>query len=708
MRSCQIIILLTLSILSPGCIEQKKDMENTHKYSNQLIDESSPYLLQHAHNPVDWHPWNEQALAKALREEKLMLISIGYAACHWCHVMEHESFEDEEVAAYMNAHFVNIKVDREERPDIDQIYIGAVELMTGRAGWPLNVITLPDGRPVWGGTYFPKEAWMQRLAQIQTLYENDPKKLVEYARRLASGIKAMDLIEVSQDTLHYEKVDISSLLERWGQKFDPEYGGYKGAPKFMLPNNFRYLQRHAWSENDTELKGFVSRTLHKMAYGGIYDHIGGGFSRYSVDDRWHIPHFEKMLYDNAQLVQLYSEAYQLNPLPLYRKVIEETIAFVAEELTAPNAAFYSSLDADSLNEEGQLEEGAYYTYTRQELEQQLGADFELFSTYYNINDFGHWEDNRYVLITTRSDNSIWAEFSLLPEELENRKQSWKHQLKAYREKREKPRLDDKSLTSWNAMMTTALVKAYQALEKGEYLDLALRNAEFIARYQQRDDGGLYHSYKNGKSTINGYLEDYAAVIQAYIALHEVTLNPSWLQKAGSLSSYAFEKFFDRELSMFYFTSADDRDLVSRPLEYRDNVIPSSNSVMANNLFLLSHYLNKPEYKKVAMQMLNNVIPELERYPGSFSNWLWLVLNLRRDFYQVVITGTEAGDAIRILQKEYFPNVLYSGSTFPSDDFLLKNRFVKGKTMIYLCVDNICHLPTEKILKTIKTLTHGRG
>jgi len=683
-------------------------MAEQHEFTNQLIHETSPYLLQHAHNPVNWHPWNDQSLSKAIAEEKLILISIGYAACHWCHVMETESFEDPEVAEVMNAHFVNIKVDREERPDVDQIYISAVELMTGRAGWPLNVIALPDGRPVWGGTYFPKEAWIQRLSQIQKLYEEEPKKLVDYARRLASGIKAMDLIEVNTVEDAYETFDYAGPLARWSQQFDLEYGGYSGAPKFMLPNNFKYLLRHAIREGDDELAEYVKRTLHKIAYGGIYDHVGGGFSRYSVDSRWHVPHFEKMLYDNAQLIALYSQAYKAEPLPLYKEVIDQSIAFVKNELTAGNGAFYSSLDADSINEKGELEEGAFYTFEADELKAALGEEFELFSVYFNINDFGKWEDDRYVLIRTRSDESICQEFGIALSELLARKQNWKTLLRAYRSKRARPRLDDKSLTSWNAWMISGLVDAYQALGTKEYLDMALKNAHFIDRVQQRKDGGLNHNYKDGTSSINGYLEDYAVVVQAYIDLHQVTLDPYWLSRADSLTKYTFEKFFNPDNGLFYFTSSDDRKLVNRPVEYRDNVIPASNSVMANNLFLLAHYLNNPEYEKAARKMLNNVMPELERNPGSFSNWLWLLRNLKEDFYEVVVVGAEAQTQIARLQKEYLPNVLYSGSREASTHFLLKDRFVKGKTLTYLCVDNSCQLPREKIIETLETLRDGRN
>ncbi|HSP12086.1 MAG TPA: thioredoxin domain-containing protein, partial [Salegentibacter sp.] len=443
--------------------------EPNPKYTNDLIRESSPYLLQHAHNPVDWKAWNDQSLEKAETENKLLIISVGYSACHWCHVMEHESFEDPEVAKVMNSNFINIKVDREERPDIDQVYMNAVQVMTGTGGWPMNVVALPDGRPVWGGTYFRKEQWINALTQLSHLYKQKPEQLLEYAGRLEEGLQKLQLIDVPAEEKPFSRDFYAEIMKKWKSDFDFQNGGYKGAPKFMMPNNYEFLSRYAFQQKDTELEQFTLHTLTKMAWGGIYDPVGGGFSRYSVDERWHVPHFEKMLYDNAQLVSLYSKAYKHTKNLLFKEVIEKTLEFIKEELSSPEHAFYSALDADSLNEDGKSEEGAYYSWTKHELEEMLQEDFKVFSAYFNINKTGFWEKNRYVLIRAKTSEEIASEFSISEEQLEEKDPSWMAKLKKHRNSRSKPGLDDKSLTSWNALMLTGYLDAYTALGNEDYL-----------------------------------------------------------------------------------------------------------------------------------------------------------------------------------------------------------------------------------------------
>src|SRR5690606_28011620 len=386
-------------------------------YTNNLIHETSPYLLQHDHKPVDWNPWNDTVLAQAKKENKLILISVGYAACHWCHVMEHESFEDTEVAQLMNSKFINIKVDREERPDIDQVYMNAVQLMTGSGGWPMNVVALPDGRPVWGGTYFRKEQWMSALEQISDLYKRSPEKLYEYADKLEKGIKAMDVVTLNKEEAEFNIEYIDATVKKWEVHFDHQFGGLKRAQKFMMPNNYHFLLRYAYQNNDKELQDFVNLTLTKMAYGGIFDPIAGGFSRYAVDKKWHVPHFEKMLYDNGLLVSLYADAYLITKNELYKDIVTETLEYIKNNMTAPNGAFYSSLDADSNNAEGTLEEGAFYVWTQDELKTLLADDFDVFADYYNVNDFGLWEHNKHVFIRTESDSAIAEKHGITEAEL---------------------------------------------------------------------------------------------------------------------------------------------------------------------------------------------------------------------------------------------------------------------------------------------------
>lgn len=675
----------------------------THKYTNDLINETSPYLLQHAHNPVNWKPWNDTTLKEAKDSNKLILISIGYAACHWCHVMEHESFEDSLVAQVMNKNFINIKVDREERPDVDQVYMNAVQLMTGSGGWPLNVIALPDGRPVWGGTYFRKEQWISALEQITKVYADQPDKLYEYAGKLEEGIKTIDVVQLNSDEPTFEINFIEEAVNQWSKGFDNSMGGMNRAPKFMMPNNLHFLLRQAYQNNDEKLQEYVNLTLTKIAYGGVYDHIGGGFSRYSVDAKWHVPHFEKMLYDNAQLVSLYSDAYLITKNPLYERVVKETLAFVNRELTDEDGTFFSSLDADSNTPEGELEEGAYYVWTKDELQSLLKEDFDLFSDYYNINNYGLWEKGNYVLIRDESDAEIMEKFKLSTDKLEDKLSTFKSQLLEVREKRSRPRLDDKVLTSWNALMINGYCDAYRVFGNANYLQVALKNANFILNKQLRPDGGLDHNFKNGKSNINGYLEDYAATIQAFLNIYENTLDQKWLENARNLTNYAFDHFFDDKTKMFFFTSDEDSSLVTRSMEYRDNVIPASNSIMAKNLLKLSHYYDNDAYHKTSITMLNNVKPTISEYPSSFSNWLDLMLNYADNYYEVAIVGEEVDQKIKELNSHYLPNKLIIGSSTENDLPLLKNRYVEDRTLIYVCVKKACKLPVSEVDEAVKLI-----
>jgi len=686
-----LFILVLSSIALLNCSGQTtKSM--THKYTNDLINETSPYLLQHAHNPVNWKPWNDNTLAQAKKENKLILISVGYAACHWCHVMEHESFEDSLVAQTMNSNYINIKVDREERPDIDQVYMNAVQLMTGRGGWPLNVIALPDGKPVWGGTYFKKDQWINALEQIAKMHVEEPKKLLEYADKLEQGIKSMDLVTLNLNEPKFTIDFINNIIKDWSKSFDNKKGGMKRAPKFMMPNNYHFLLRQAYQNNDLELQKYVNTTLTQMAFGGVYDQLGGGFSRYSVDDKWHVPHFEKMLYDNAQLVSLYSDAYLITKNELFKEVVYETLDFIQNELTSSEGVFYSSLDADSLNDKDELEEGAFYVWQKDSLQSLLKNDFNMFSEYYNINQYGFWEHNNYVLIRDNSDEEFTKKHNISTEELKLKKEAWKKLLLAEREKRSKPRLDDKTLTSWNALMLKGYLDAYRVFGESSFLEIAKRNANFILTKQLNNEGELYRNYKNGISSINAYLIDYATSIEAFINLYQITSEEKWLNSSRNLTNYVFDNFYDDNNKMFYFTSKKDAELVTRNVEYRDNVIPASNSIMAKNLFKLSHYFNNANYLKTATTMLNNVKPEISTYGSAFSNWLDLMLNYTNPYYEVAIVGKNAINITTELNQHYLPNTLIANSTKSSNSPLIKDRYVDDNTYIYVCVNNACKLP----------------
>lgn len=695
--------LLLFLIVMVSCKSQNNETESQHKYTNALVKETSPYLLQHAHNPVDWYAWNDEALKKAKDENKLLLISVGYSSCHWCHVMEHESFEDTLVAEVMNKNFINIKVDREERPDVDQVYMNALQIMKGSGGWPVNAIALPDGRPIWAETYLPKDQWTSVLEQISKLYKEDPTKLIQQAENVQNGINSISVVEVNSNAPVFEKDFIAQAVNTWSKQFDKKFGGINREPKFMMPNNYHFLLRYAYQTDNDELLDFVNLTLKKIAYGGVYDHVTGGFSRYSTDGKWHVPHFEKMLYDNAQLVSLYSDAYLLTKDELYKEIVKETLDFIDEEMTTSEGAFYSSFDADSMNPEGELEEGAFYVWQKEELKSILKEDLDLFSEYYNINNYGLWEKGNYVLIRKDDDADILKKYSISQNELDDKKSSWKSTLRDIRNKRPKPRMDDKALTSWNGLMLKGYTDAYRVFGNEDYLQTAIANAEFITSKVLREDGGLNHTYKKGESKINGYLEDYATVIDAFIALYEVTLNEKWLNTANQLSKYIFDHFYDDTSKMFFYTSDEDTALVVRNIVYHDNVIPGSNSIIAKNLFKLSHYFDNTSYAESATTMLNNIKPEIVKYPTAYSNWLDLMLNYTNPFYEVAISGADAKQKISELNKNYIPNKLIAGSTSENNMPLLKNRFNPDNTLIYVCVNKACKLPVLEVDKAIKLL-----
>ena len=690
-------LLMVIVLISVLIHAQSKKTMGQNQYTNQLIHETSPYLLQHAHNPVNWMPWGDKALQKANAENKLLLISIGYSACHWCHVMEHESFEDVEVADFMNEWFVNIKVDREERPDVDQIYMAAVQLMNQQGGWPLNVIALPDGRPIWGGTYFPKRSWINALKQISAFYVNNPQQTHEYAERLSKGISESSLIPISNPAEDISIKDLKKAIGTWKPLFDMIEGGRKGAPKFMMPNNLQFLLRWAHQQNDRETENFIKTSLTKMALGGIYDQVGGGFARYSTDTHWKVPHFEKMLYDNGQLLSVYSQAWQKFKNPLYKEVVEETIEYLEREMLSPEFGFYSALDADS---EG--EEGKFYVWKKTELEKLLGDDFNLFSDYYNVNPQGYWEHDNYILLRKQSDETFAKKKKISEVELKSKVQKWKSILYSERMKRVRPGLDDKILTSWNALVISGLVDAYKAIGTKKYLLLAERNARFIKENLTNKNGTLNHSFKNGISKIDGFLEDYALYIGALISLYEVTGDENYLNDANLLTQKSFNLFFDKEKTIFYF-NVDSGKLITRTIEIHDNVLPGSNSVMANNLFKLGHFYGDTSYLETAKQMLLNVVKNLDQYPAAFSNWMQLMLSLVDNHYEMVIVGENAQKISNELQKNYLPNIVFSFSEEESSLSLLKGRYKKEETLIYVCQNNVCQLPVKSAKEALKLI-----
>lgn len=667
---------------------------------NELIKETSPYLLQHAYNPVEWYPWGEKALQKAKEEDKPIILSIGYSACHWCHVMERESFENEQIAGLMNQYYVCIKVDREERPDIDQLYMDAVQAMGLQGGWPLNVILTPDAKPFYGGTYFPPQRWATLLQRIYEAFIGDRDKLEESAEGFAVSLNRSEYEKygLGGDTFQLKEEHYRHMFTHLAQTFDLERGGMNRAPKFPMPCLWQFLLRYGFLFKDNVALDQVHNTLKKMALGGIYDQIGGGFARYSTDAQWFAPHFEKMLYDNGQLVSLYSEAYQLCKEPLYKEVVYDTIDFLKRELTSPEDAFYSALDADS---EG--EEGKFYVWTYEEIEKLALPEKHWFVLYYNIRPEGTWEHGRNIFFREGDSQQFSAEHGLDANDFSKWEKSWKSILLKEREKKERPGLDDKVLASWNGLMLNGLVDAYRVFDEPSFLDLALRNAAFLES-ELIMEGKVWHSYKNGEAKIEGYLEDYATLIQAFTNLYQATFEEKWLYLAQTLLDTCVQLFWDEKEGLFYFTSSESEKLIARKKELFDNVIPASNSIMAGNLLTLGHLLSHTSYKEAGQGMVENVQNLLSREPNYLANWSTVSLLLYKPMYEVAISGPEAFQFRKELDQHYFPNKVVVGSTEEITLELLQNRgAINGKTAIYVCQNQTCQLPVTKVKEAVELL-----
>jgi uncharacterized protein YyaL (SSP411 family) len=574
--------------------------------------------------------------------------------------------------------------------------------MTGSGGWPLNVIALPDGRPIWGGTYFSKEQWLSALNQISVIYEKEPEKFTSYADKVQEGINSLNIVDPAIDD--FESIDLLKYSEKLIDSIDLKFGGFNGAPKFMMPNNLDFLLRYSVQENNLKAKNIILESLEKIAYGGIFDHIEGGFSRYSTDEKWHIPHFEKMLYDNAQLMSLYSKGFKVSNKKHFKKVVYKIHEYINKEMKDNSGGFYSSLDADSKIDENNYVEGAYYSWSFSELKNLINEDFDLFSKYYNVNDYGYWkEEDKYVLINNMSDTEFISEHNLTEEVFNEKLSNWVSILKEAKKDKKKPSLDYKIVTSWNGLMISGYVDAYKAFNDEIFLNEAIESAEFIYKSLTKNDGGLFHNYVNGKSKVNGYLEDYATIIQASLDLYEITLNQKWIERALKLSEYVIKNFSNNESALFYFTSKKDEELITRTIEFRDNVIPSSNSIMAKNLFKLYHYFDKQEYFDLSKKMALSVTNEFEVYPSGYSNWFDLIYNLKSKFYEVAIVGENAIEKATELNKKYLPNKLVIGSSTSNDLPLLQNRFINGKTLIYVCVNKACKMPTEDLDESINMI-----
>jgi uncharacterized protein YyaL (SSP411 family) len=667
-----------------------------HKHTNELINETSPYLLQHAHNPVDWHAWNEDNLTEAKQLDKPLLISIGYSSCHWCHVMEHESFVNEKIAKYMNEHFYCIKLDREERPDVDAIYMTAANIITGSGGWPLNCFALPDGKPFHAGTYYPPVGWLNLLQTVDTQYGTSRKKLEEYANKLTQGIR---LQETAISDARSEKLLSKTIVEAvdgWKNNWDMKEGGMNRSPKFPMPTNYDFLLSYTKHSNDTYASDFIDITLEKMAYGGIFDQIGGGFSRYSVDDIWKAPHFEKMLYDNAQLLSVYAKAYQRNSNPEYLRTIDKTVKWLERKMLDKSGMFYAALDADS---EG--EEGKYYVWKDKELRQLLGKDYSLAEVYYQIGGKGLWEHGNNILLREYSDAEIAEKFGITETEVATKISAINKLLLSDRIKRIPPGLDDKCLTSWNAMLVTGLLDAYRATGINKYRILATNCLDALIQKQVQEDM-LWHTYKGGKSTIIGMLDSYAFLIQASLDGFYTTGNQSYYTLANKLAGQSIDKCYDADKGIFYFN--EENELIVRTAEVYDNVIPATNSVMVQNLTQLGLLNANSNYLEIAETMIGKVQSQITQYPGGHSNWAKTHLMFTYPYYEVIVVGPEGASIAKKLQNSDLTNCIVVFSTQESNLPMFRNRYVKGQTTIYVCQQGACQLPVYSVTEALKLIS----
>ncbi len=625
---------------------------------------------------------------EAIKDDKLVIISIGYSSCHWCHVMEEETFEDEKVAEIMNKDFISVKVDREERPDVDQVYMTAVQLMSGNGGWPLNVIVLPNGKPIYGGTYHTNAQWSQVLKKINKLYKDDPKKANEYADMVANGIQDVNLIKPSDAIEGLSTVVLNKAITQWKPNWDLKWGGNTGAQKFMLPGNLDFLMDYGVLADDDDTRSHVKNTLDQMAKGGIYDHVAGGFYRYSTDSQWNIPHFEKMLYDNAQLISLYSKAYTLFKDPMYKQIALETIAFLQKEMKNSDGGYFAAIDADSDGEEGK-----YYVWKSKELKGLIGNNHDLFEDYYNTVSSKKMEGGKIVLRKSEDDEIFAKEHQITLSKLEELKEDWRANLLEARKDRVKPRIDDKIIVSWNALLINGYVDAYKAFGDEKLLNEAesIYNAIKESAYS---DNQLVHSYKKGSKRSEGFLEDYAFFANASLNLYSASLDAKYLEFAQQLVKSTEKKFKDGTTNFYKFNSSNS--LIAKIIKNDDGVIPSPNAVMCHNLIQLGHIEYNKDYMNSAESMLKSMQPLLQESIRSYTQWGSSFLNKVYPFYEIAVVGTNAEKLTSNLHKKHLPNTMIVGSKKDSGLPLFEGRYVDEGTFIYVCRDNTCKLPVDTV------------
>ena len=669
------------------------------KFTNKLIDETSPYLLQHAHNPVNWYPWSEDALQRAKDENKPILVSIGYSACHWCHVMERESFEDETTAGIMNENFINIKIDREERPDLDHIYMDAVQAMTGSGGWPLNVFLTPDAKPFYGGTYFPPQraynrpSWQETLVSVSQAFKEKRHEIDAQSENLTEHLLKANGFGFQKEDNAFTKENCKQAFQNIMKNADKEWGGFGKAPKFPQTFSIQFLLRFYHISQNEEALAQALVSLDKMIEGGIYDQIGGGFARYSTDTEWLAPHFEKMLYDNALLVSVLSEAFQLTKKERYKEVIEETMEFIQRELLLDKqSGFYAALDADS---EGV--EGKFYVWSLDEVKKILGEEAETYGAYYDVTETGNWEHTN-ILRVKKTVDEFASERNITVDKLKEILIKGNKKLLQERSKRIRPLLDDKIILGWNALMNTACSKAYCATGREEYRQLAINNMNFLlSNLKGKDANAYHHTFKEGKAKFPAFLDDYAFLIEALIYLQEITADKQWVEKAKSITDYVIQNFIEEDTGFFFYTPAGQQDIIVRKKEVYDSAVPSGNSVMAYNLWKLSLLFDKKELGEQSLKMASSLSNAISKYPVSFGNWASLLLEITEGTQEIAIVGAETSVVLKEVLAEYIPHRVVMATEKEDSNYpLLIDKQVLAKTSIFLCRNYTCLKPVFSV------------
>lgn len=688
-------------------------MTNSNRVPNRLITEKSPYLLQHAYNPVQWYPWGEAAFDKARQEDKPIFLSIGYSTCHWCHVMERESFEDEEVAMILNEHFIAIKVDREERPDIDHIYMNVCQALTGHGGWPLTIIMTHEKKPFFAGTYFPKESkrglsgLTNILNKVAELWIEDPSELLESSEKITEALKPRYNLFVSGDI---SEDLINKAYKQLAANFDPEHGGYYSAPKFPTPHQYMFLLRYYKRTKEINALKMVEKSLTSMHQGGMYDHIGFGFARYSTDKQWLVPHFEKMLYDNALLAYTYIEAFQVTKNSYYARVAEEIFTYVLRDMQDESGGFYSAEDADS---EGG--EGKFYVWSKEEIKAILGEeDGELFCTAYNITDKGNFEGANIANLIGQSFDYLAKKKGISEDELIIQLESYRNILFKEREKRVHPYKDDKILTAWNGLMIAALAKAAQVLNRSDYSEAAIKSVQFILENLRSKDGRLLARYREGEAAYLAYLDDYAFLIWGLIELYEATFEPYYLEQALELNKEMKSLFWDSINGGYYFYGKDAESLFARPKEVYDGAMPSGNSVAALNLLRLARLTGDNQLEEDAEKQLMAFAGTIREHPAAYTFFLTAIWFAIGPTKEIVIAGSrENPDTIEMLdylRKEYFPEAVILFHSEEDDmqrieqivPYLKEQGMINNKATAYICENFTCHSPVTS-LEEIKSL-----